>query len=223
MIDHPPINLFDLTLIGEMDALGRALETDDDKTMYAIGYQTALGLQTFELDAAELELVIAGMREGHAGSEPRVDLRTFVTRAQEMARTRMEKAAGAELTASSAWLAEVASQKGAAKKDSGLIFVESQAGAGDSPGETSRVKVHYHGTFRDGRVFDSSVDRGEPAEFGLNQVIPCWTEALQLMKPGGKATLYCPAAIAYGERGRPGSIPPNAALKFEVELLEVLN
>ncbi|MHC4507030.1 MAG: FKBP-type peptidyl-prolyl cis-trans isomerase, partial [Planctomycetota bacterium] len=90
----------------------------------------------------------------------------------------------------------------------------------DAPSAADRVKVHYHGTLRDGTVFDSSVDRGTPAEFALNRVIPCWTEALQLMKPGGKAVLVCPADIAYGDRGA-GKIKPGAALRFDVELIEV--
>ena len=104
---------------------------------------------------------------------------------------------------------------------SGLIFTETVVGAGPAPGPTSRVQVHYHGTFPDGRVFDSSVDRGQPATLPVNRVIKCWTEGLQLMRVGGKATLVCPAAIAYGERGRPPKIPANSTLHFDVELLSV--
>ena len=104
---------------------------------------------------------------------------------------------------------------------SGLIFTETVVGAGPAPGPTSRVQVHYHGTFPDGRVFDSSVDRGQPSTFPVNRVIKCWTEGLQLMRVGGKATLVCPAAIAYGERGRPPKIPANSTLHFDVELLSV--
>ncbi len=94
-------------------------------------------------------------------------------------------------------------------------------GTGASPTATSRVKVHYHGTFEDGRVFDSSVDRGQPATFPLNRVIKCWTEGLQMMKVGGKAKLVCPPDIAYGAAGRPPKIPENATLYFEVELLAI--
>ena len=94
-------------------------------------------------------------------------------------------------------------------------------GSGPSPTATSRVKVHYHGTFEDGRVFDSSVDRGQPASFPLNGVIQCWTQGLQQMKVGGKAKLVCPADIAYGPAGRPPKIPANATLLFEVELLGI--
>lgn len=83
------------------------------------------------------------------------------------------------------------------------------------------MTVHYHGTLRDGTVFDSSVDRGEPATFALNQVVPCWTEALQLMKVGSKVHVVCPAAIAYGDQGRPPKILPGAALAFNIELLSI--
>jgi FKBP-type peptidyl-prolyl cis-trans isomerase FkpA len=104
---------------------------------------------------------------------------------------------------------------------SGLTITHTTEGTGESPAATDVVLVHYHGTYPDGRVFDSSVERGEPARFSLNRVIPCWTEGVQLMKVGGKAKLVCPPEIAYGRRGAPPSIPPNATLHFEVELLEI--
>lgn len=105
---------------------------------------------------------------------------------------------------------------------SGLVYESLKEGAGTPPVATDRVKVHYRGTLLDGKEFDSSYRRGEPAEFPLNRVIPCWTEGVQRMKPGGKARLTCPAAIAYGDRGAGGGlIPPGATLNFEVELLEV--
>jgi len=104
---------------------------------------------------------------------------------------------------------------------SGLVFTEVAAGTGASPTATDRVRVHYHGTFPNGRVFDSSMDRGEPAVFPLNRVIPCWTEALQLMKVGGKAKLECPPEIAYGSRGAPPRVPANATLHFDVELIAI--
>jgi len=107
-------------------------------------------------------------------------------------------------------------------KPSGLVYESIKEGSGASPSATDVVKVHYRGTFPDsGREFDSSYKRGEPTEFPLNRVIPCWTEGVQMMKPGGKAKLTCPASIAYGERGAGGVIPPNATLIFEVELISV--
>ena len=104
---------------------------------------------------------------------------------------------------------------------SGLVYESLKEGTGDSPKATDTVKVHYKGTLLDGKEFDSSYKRGEPTEFPLNRVIPCWTEGVQRMKPGGKAKLTCPPGIAYGERGAGGVIPPNATLNFEVELVSV--
>ena len=104
---------------------------------------------------------------------------------------------------------------------SGLIYQSLKEGTGEPPKATDTVKVHYRGTFADGKEFDSSYKRGEPTEFPLNGVIRCWTEGVQRMKPGGKARLICPPGIAYGSRGAGGVIPPNATLHFEIELLSV--
>ena len=104
---------------------------------------------------------------------------------------------------------------------SGLVMQTVTEGNGPSPAATDVVKVHYRGTFPNGKEFDSSHSRGQPAEFPLNRVIPCWTEGVQRMKVGGKAKLTCPPAIAYGSRGAGGVIPPDATLHFEVELLGI--
>jgi FKBP-type peptidyl-prolyl cis-trans isomerase FkpA len=101
------------------------------------------------------------------------------------------------------------------------VFRSLTDGAGASPGATDTVKVHYRGSFLDGREFDSSYQRGTPAEFPLNRVIKCWTEGVQRMRVGGKAKLTCPASIAYGERGAGAVIPPNSTLQFEIELFGV--
>ena len=119
-------------------------------------------------------------------------------------------------------LATAKKEKGAVVTPSGLVFTSLTTGKGAAPLATDMVKVHYRGTFADGREFDSSYKRNSPAEFPLNGVIKCWTEGVQLMKVGGKARLTCPAAIAYGERGAGGGmIPPNTPLQFEVELLDI--
>jgi FKBP-type peptidyl-prolyl cis-trans isomerase FkpA len=118
-------------------------------------------------------------------------------------------------------LERAAKEPGAVKTDSGLIYRVLKEGKGKQPNATDRVRVHYRGTFTDGREFDSSYKRGEPTEFPLNRVIKCWTEGVQRMKVGGKAKLTCPPSIAYGERGAGGVVPPNATLVFEVELLDV--
>jgi FKBP-type peptidyl-prolyl cis-trans isomerase FkpA len=119
-------------------------------------------------------------------------------------------------------LARAAAEKGAVVTDTGLVYRSLKEGDGASPVPSDVVRVHYRGTFPGGREFDSSYKRGEPANFGLERVIKCWTEGLQRMKVGGKAKLTCPAALAYGERGAGGGeIPPNSVLQFEVELLGI--
>jgi len=119
-------------------------------------------------------------------------------------------------------LVKAAAEKGAVVTETGLVFRSLKDGTGAIPAATDTVKVHYRGTFPDGKEFDSSISRGQPASFPLNRVIRCWTEGVQKIKVGGKAKLTCPSAIAYGERGTPGGpIPPNATLVFEVELLGI--
>ncbi|MGV3569601.1 MAG: FKBP-type peptidyl-prolyl cis-trans isomerase [Ramlibacter sp.] len=119
--------------------------------------------------------------------------------------------------------AGVQSATGSAKVTtaSGIVFESLVAGSGPAPSASDTVRVHYRGTFPDGREFDSSHKRGQPAEFPLNRVIPCWTEGVQMMRPGGKAKLVCPPATAYGERGAGAAVPPNATLHFEIELISV--
>ena len=118
-------------------------------------------------------------------------------------------------------IAAATKEAGAQVTKSGLVYLAMKEGTGASPKATDKVKVHYKGTFPDGKEFDSSYKRNEPTEFPFNGVIPCWTEGVQLMKTGGKAKLTCPSAIAYGQRGAGGVIPPNATLVFEIELLAI--
>lgn len=123
--------------------------------------------------------------------------------------------------AADATLAAAAKEPGAVVTASGLVYLSLKDGNGASPSASDTVKVHYRGTFPDGREFDSSYKRNAAIEFPLNRVIPCWTEGVQRMKVGAKAKLTCPSAIAYGERGAGGVIPPHATLLFEVELLGI--
>lgn len=199
-----------------------ALDTDDQKVIYALGVGLAQQVKVFNLSEEEQRLVVAGLAES-LGGEGRVELKDFQQQVQALAQERFSAAAQEEATLAATFVEHMASQPGAEKLASGMVMSEMTAGTGDSPTATSKVRVHYHGTLRSGEVFDSSVDRGEPVEFGLNQVVPCWTEGLQRMKVGGKSRLVCPPALAYGTQGRPPQIPANAALVFEVELLDIVS
>jgi FKBP-type peptidyl-prolyl cis-trans isomerase len=198
------------------------LDTDEQKTIYAIGLALAQSLQPYNLTPQELDLVKAGLTDGLTeGAKPKVDLKDYRPKLQQLGQDRAKAAAEKEKTDAQGFLDKMAKEKGATKTDSGLIFIPIKDGTGPSPAATDTVKVHYHGTLRDGTVFDSSVERGTPATFPLNRVVPCWTEGLQKMKVGGKAKLVCPSSIAYGDRGAPPKIKPGAPLVFEVELLEI--
>jgi FKBP-type peptidyl-prolyl cis-trans isomerase len=197
------------------------LATDDDKTIYALGLVLARNVGDFHLSEAELGVLEQGLRDGVLGREPRVALEEWGPKVGQLVRARAASGAAEEARAGAAFVDAAAAEPGAEKTASGLVYRELVAGAGASPTPSNFVKVHYRGTLRDGSVFDSSIDRGEPAEFPLNRVIPCWTEALQKMKVGGKAKITCPASLAYGDRGAPPKIKPGAVLAFEVELLDV--
>jgi FKBP-type peptidyl-prolyl cis-trans isomerase FkpA len=198
------------------------LKTEEQKTLYALGLAVAGGLAPFALSAADLELVKAGITDGVLNRSRQVELQAYGPKIQELQRSRASVVAAAEQKAGQALVDKAAAEKGATKTASGLVIVPIKAGTGASPKPTDKVKVHYHGTLADGSVFDSSVQRGEPATFPLSGVIPCWTEGLQLMKVGGKSRFVCPAALAYGDRGAPPRIKPGATLTFEVELLEIV-
>lgn len=197
------------------------LETDEQKTLYAIGLALSRNLVQFELTPAELALVTRGLADGLSDKNPEVELAQWGAKIQELSQARSRAAAEREKAASADFLARAAAEPGAQRTPSGLVYVELTPGSGDRPGATDRVQVHYHGTLIDGTVFDSSRERGQPATFPLNGVIKCWTEGVGMMKVGGKAKLVCPADIAYGDRGMPPRIKPGATLVFEVELLGI--
>lgn len=202
-------------------AAAPTLETDEQKTLYALGATLARNLAPFGLTPEEIEILAMGLSDAAAGRKPRVDLEAYGPKIDALAAERRQRFAAREREDSQSFLAAAAAEAGARRLPSGLVFHETRAGTGPIPKRTDKVRVHYHGTLRDGTVFDSSRERGTPAEFPLDRVIPCWTEALQLMQVGGQATLLCPAAIAYGDRGA-GPIPPGAALRFDVELIEIV-
>jgi len=197
-------------------------KTDDQKTLYAIGIILGNNLGSFRLTAKELDMVKAGMSDAVLNKKPKVEANEYRSKIQELQKTRLALVADSEKKAGKAYADKAASQKGAKRTESGMVYSDIKIGSGASPAATDSVKVHYKGTLIDGTVFDSSIDRGEPVTFGLNQVIRCWTEGLQLMKVGGKSKLVCPSDIAYGDNGRPPKIPAGATLVFEVELLDIV-
>ena len=203
-------------------APGQELKSEEQKTLYALGLVIARNLAGFELTAADLETVKAGINDGVLHKPPKVDLQAFGPKIQALQTARLGAAAAVEKKASQAFLTKVAAEKGATKTASGLVITTVKAGAGPSPKTTDKVKVHYTGMLTDGSVFDSSVKRGEPITFPLNGVIKCWVEGLPLMKVGGKSRLVCPSDLAYGDQGRPPVIKPGATLVFEIELLEIV-
>ena len=202
---------------------GAGPATEEEKILYAVGLALSRQLGALgELSAADLAMVQSGLQDALSGVQPKVDLGEYGPKIQEYIQRRTAEISAAEKDASASFLAAEAASEGAVTLESGVIVTEIIAGRGGSPRLDDRVRVNYHGTLRDGTVFDSSVNRGQPAEFALNGVIPCWREALQQMKVGGRSRVVCPAERAYGDVGRPPAIPPGAALVFEVDLNEIL-
>ena len=194
--------------------------TEDEKTLYTLGLMLGRNLGAWNLSPAELEVVMRGLTDVASGRTPLVDLNAYMPKVQQMSKDRAAAKAGVEKTRSEPFIAAAAKEPGAVTSPTGLVFRSLKEGTGATPTPTDLVKVHYTGSLIDGKVFDSSVERGQPAEFPLSGIIPCWTEGLQKMKVGGKAKLVCPSSIAYGDQGRPGIIPPGATLVFDVELLD---
>jgi len=200
---------------------GAAPETEGAKTLYAMGLVLSQNLAPLKLTAAELASVREGLTDGVLGRPQKVDLQAYSPKIREFANLRFAAAAEGEKKAGAAFLAKQAAEPGAVKQATGFVYKEEKAGTGAAPKPTDKVKVHYKGTLPDGTVFDSSIDRGQPATFSLTGVIPCWTQGLQLMKEGGKARLVCPPDLAYGDMGSPPKIQGGATLLFEVELISI--
>lgn len=196
-------------------------QTEDQKALYALGVHMARQLSVFNLSAEEFEFVKEGITDLAAGKKLIAEPEAYGQNLTALAQSRMQASTQKQKEMAGPYLEKAAAEKGAQKTSTGLIYQEIKAGTGAQPKASDTVKVHYVGTFIDGKEFDSSVKRGEPAEFPLGQVIPCWTEGVAMMKTGGKAKLVCPSNLAYGDEGRPPVIPGGATLVFEVELLEV--
>jgi FKBP-type peptidyl-prolyl cis-trans isomerase FkpA len=194
--------------------------TDEQKTIYAIGLSMSQSLSSLDLSPAEVEILKRAFSDAAAG-KPAVKLEEWTPKFQAFSQSRSARAAAKQKIVAKAYLDKAALEQGATKTPSGLVYRELVPGTGPSPKATDKVKVNYRGTLTNGTEFDSSYKRNMPAEFGLNQVIPCWTEGVQRMKVGGKSQLVCPADIAYGDRGSPPLISGGATLIFEIELLGV--
>ena len=203
-----------------------SLKNGVDSVSYAIGVSTGAGykenLKTLPGGEANVDALIAGFIQAIKGDSVKMNPQ----QAQQFMQTYFMQAAAKEAAQNKAegekFLAENKTKSGVITTESGLQYQVVTEGKGEKPTADSKVKVHYTGTLLDGTKFDSSVDRGEPAEFGVNQVIKGWTEGLQLMTVGSKYIFWIPSDLAYGERGAGGDIKPNSTLKFEVELLEIV-
>jgi len=201
------------------------LSSDSAVISYGVGQNMAASLQQ-NLPDLDIEALVAGIRDGINEAEPRITDDEFQA-AVERFTLQQEADAVAEAQATLeeglAYLAENGKREGVISTDSGLQYEVVEEGQGNSPTAEDRVVTHYNGTLIDGSVFDSSVERGQPAEFVLNQVIPGWTEALQLMKEGGKMRIYLPPDLAYGSVSPGPGIPANSVLIFDIELIDVVS
>jgi|TARA_R110002072_G_scaffold106585_6_gene232683 FKBP-type peptidyl-prolyl cis-trans isomerase FklB len=200
------------------------LNTDEQKASYGFGLQFGEQLRRNDFKGLDLDAVLAGIQHWYGQQE--AALTDDQINPSYQAIQGRQKAKAAEQAGKRSVLAETFMTANAARDEvsttaSGLQYEVLESGSGESPNAKSTVVTHYHGTLVDGTVFDSSVQRGEPAEFGVHQVIPAWTEALQMMSVGDKWRIACPPELAYGEQGAGDAIPPNTALVFEIHLLEI--
>jgi FKBP-type peptidyl-prolyl cis-trans isomerase len=202
--------------------------TEEQKMSYALGMNLIGNLAELPIEI-DIESVISAIKDVSAGKEPalavedyRKYMQEFQKRVQTAGQEAVAKAVENNKKAGEEFRAEYAKKEGVKSTASGLLYRVINEGSGAKPSATSKVPVHYTGTLTDGTVFDSSVQRGDPIDFGLNQVIAGWTEGVQLMTPGSKYEFVIPSDLAYGDRGAGNAIPPGATLIFEVELLAVL-
>lgn len=198
------------------------MTTNRQKVGYALGVNIAQSLQSQGLTDFDTADLVKGLNDVFGGGSLGMESDEIFATLRAAAEAGQAKKFAANKEAGESFLAQNATRSGVTVLDSGLQYEVMASGSGRSPGPTDRVTTHYHGTLIDGTVFDSSVSRGQPASFGVNQVIKGWTEALQLMKEGDKWRLFVPQELAYGASPRPGGpIEPYCALIFEVELISV--
>lgn len=200
-------------------------ETVEQKASYGIGLQMGQQLAGSGLEGLNVESIAAGIATALVGEQPEIEIDQINEALQQMhsrAEEVRQEAAKVAAADGEAFLKDNALRSEITVLESGLQYEILNAGTGEIPTADSQVRVHYHGELTDGTVFDSSVSRGQPAEFPVTGVIKGWVEALQMMPVGSKWKLYIPQDLAYGERGAGAAIPPYAALVFEVELLDIL-
>ena len=197
------------------------LNTEMEKVSYSLGVNVAKSVKNQGLESIDSEAIAQAFTDVFVGNELKISEQESNVILQEYFGKLAQKAQSQNVEAGQNFLAENAKRDGVVTTATGLQYEVLTEGSGDSPKETDQVTVHYHGTLIDGTVFDSSVERGQPATFPVNGVIPGWVEALQLMNPGAKFKLFIPSNLAYGERGAGGAIGPNATLIFEVELISI--
>jgi FKBP-type peptidyl-prolyl cis-trans isomerase FkpA len=201
---------------------GATPSTEDEKTLYTLGMLLGRNLGTFNLTAGELEFVKSGLTDMVLKREHKVDLDKYGPKVDALARKRGQERVEIEKAEAKTYLEKAGREPGAVVTPSGMVFRTVTPGTGATPTPTDRVSVQYEGRLTDGTVFDSTKKRGGvPATFPLNGVIKCWTEGVGRMKVGEKAVLTCPSAIAYGDSGRPPTIPGGATLIFDVELVSI--
>lgn len=201
------------------------LENNEQKASYGIGLQMGQQLAGSGLEGLQIEAIAKGISHALAGKMPEIavdDINNALRELHQKADEKRKEAATLAAAEGESFLKANAERAEVTVTDSGLQYEIMTAGEGEIPSSDKTVRVHYHGTLPDGTVFDSSVTRGEPAEFPVTGVIKGWVEALQMMPVGSKWKLFIPQDLAYGDRGAGSAIPPFAALVFEVELLEIL-
>ncbi len=193
-----------------------------DKISYALGLSLGSNLKNNGFSGLNYQDLVQGMSDLMEGAKTAMTAQEAQAILNEYFKELQDKAFEKNISEGKNFLAENAKREGVVTTASGLQYEVIQAGNGTTPSASDQVKVHYHGTLIDGQVFDSSVQRGEPATFGVTQVISGWVEALQLMPVGSKWKLYIPSDLAYGAQGAGQSIAPHTTLVFEVELLEII-
>mgnify|MGYP003878732549 FL=1 len=210
-----------ILIMGITSINAQNLNTEMEKVSYSLGVNVAKSVKNQGLESIDSEAIAQAFTDVFEGNELKISEQESNIILQDYFGKIAKEAKSANVEAGEKFLAENAKRDGVTTTATGLQYEVLVEGSGDSPKETDQVTVHYHGTLIDGTVFDSSVERGQPATFPVNGVIAGWVEALQLMNPGAKYKLFIPSNLAYGERGAGGSIGPNATLIFEVELISI--